>query len=817
MALSDRLSKIFPQAARESAAFGLNHITHQTFLLGMLRDPSCDAGQILIHFGVTTESLQPVVEQTIGTVRNKDGLWVFGSELFKAYEQAEVKAKALNHDETGTAHMLLTMVQEKYLDATFAALKVDKRNMIDVINSYLTAAKSGTGPSGDPSSAINRQKNLQPAGDVDDTTSSAPPSSKTPTLDTYGRDLTALAKAGKLSPLIGRVKEVARCVRILGRKTKRNPLLLGEPGVGKTTIGEGIAIRIVEGNVPAALRGKRLVELELATLVAGTKYRGEFEERIKNAVKEAAAEGIILFIDELHTLVGGGGSSGGLDASNILKPALSRGEITAIGATTLVEYRKHFEKDAALARRFQPVRVEPATVDETIEILKGLRDGLQAHHRVTISDTAIVAAARLSDRYITDKHLPDKALDLIDEASSALAIANPPKEEPALPPAPEPSLLQRILQDNPVKRLLLKGPPPVEKPKGPELTAQNVAELVSEMTGIPVGDMERDERDLLLNLEKTLGKRVIGQRPAIKAVAEAMRRARAGLRDPNRPAGSFLFLGPTGVGKTELAKALQLVRTHDIKDLVRLDMSEYMEKHSVSRLIGAPPGYVGYDDGGVLTEAVRRKPYAVVLFDEIEKAHPDVFNILLQVLDDGRLTDGQGRTVDFRNVLIIMTTNAGAEELDRGSLGFTTKSTETRVMEVVKRLFRPEFLNRIDEMILFTRLVKEELEQVVDLLMTDLKARLMSEHSIKVKLEPDAMALVLKRGYDPVYGARPLKRAIQKLVENPLADAIIDGTIVKTGMELGSRVIKNEEDDEIIQFFPSNLAAAPLGRTLVSH
>ncbi|MDZ4834074.1 MAG: ATP-dependent Clp protease ATP-binding subunit [Candidatus Melainabacteria bacterium] len=820
MAHSTNLSKVFALAGQETAAFGLTSVTHQTFLLGMLRDPESDAAQILVHFGITSESLLPVVEQTIGkrrntnllsnhpTVRNAEGYWMFSSPLFEAYEQANAHALALNHGETHTSHVLLCLVRDRHLDKTLAALNVNKRKMIDLINSYLTAATAA-----DRSQTLSSNAGtLQPVGAEGDTAGGAKSKSRTPTLDEFGRDLTALARKGKLSPLIGRVQEVARCVRILGRKTKRNPLLIGEPGVGKTTLAEGIAVQIVQGNVPAILRDKRVVELELATLVAGTKYRGEFEERIKNAVKEASAEGVILFIDELHTLVGGGGASGGLDASNILKPALSRGEITVIGATTLTEFRKHFQKDAALERRFQPVRVEPATVEETIEIIKGLRAGLQDHHRVSISDTAIVAAAKLSDRYISDKHLPDKALDLIDEASSALAIAFPAPEEVEMPPVPAPTLLQRILRENPVQRLLLGAPKPVDTPKSAELTAQNIAELVSEMTGIPVGDMERDERDLLLNLEANIGKRVIGQKAAIKAVAEAMRRARAGLRDPNRPAGSFLFLGPTGVGKTEVAKTLQKIRTHDIKDLVRLDMSEYMEKHSVSRIIGAPPGYVGYDEGGILTEAVRRKPYAVVLFDEIEKAHPDVFNILLQVLDDGRLTDGQGRTVDFRNVLIIMTSNAGSEELERESMGFQSQKVEVRVLDAVKKMFRPEFLNRIDELVVFTRLVKEEIEQVVEIMMSDLRERLMSEHSIQLTLEAEAMALVVKHGYDPVYGARPLKRAIQKLVENPLADAIIRGTVVKTGMQLGSRVA-----GDIIEFFPVNVQAVSAERQVVIH
>jgi ATP-dependent Clp protease ATP-binding subunit ClpC len=814
MAISTNLTKVFALAGQESAAYGLIAVDHVTMMAGFLRAPQCDAAQILEHFGVSLDPVRGFAERKFGRqrdanlmsdtskVRGASGSWTFDDALFEAYEHANAHASALGHKETDTAHLLLTLVSDGRLNQLFSELRVSVPRLIQVIDKYLNVGGSSA-QSANLKTAKDFQGVLEPAGSVSDSSLSTTQkeASKTPILDEFGRDLTRLARENKLNPLVGRSKEVARALRILGRRTKRNPLFIGEPGVGKTAIGEGIAARIAAGEVPACLRDKRVIELELATLVAGTKYRGEFEERMKNVVKEAIAEGAILFIDELHTMIGGGGAVGGLDASNILKPALSRGEIIVIGATTLGEYRKHFQKDAALDRRFQPIRIEAATIAETIEILKGLRPGLESHHKVAISDLAIVAAARLSDRYIGDRFLPDKAIDLIDEAASALSIANPqPDTEKAPPPPPPPTMLQRVLRANPI-RILLPAPKadPVKGPKRPELSSQDVAELISEMTGVPVGDMEQSERDLLLNLESTMAKSVVGQKPAISAVAQAMRRARAGLRDPNKPAGSFLFVGPTGVGKTEVAKVLQRIRTGNSADLVRIDMSEYMEKHSVSRLIGSPPGYVGYEEGGVLTEAVRNKPYCVVLFDEIEKAHPDVFNILLQVMDDGRLTDGHGRTVDFRNVILIMTSNAGTEVLDKNPVGFNANfdAIKDRVLEAIKGWFRPEFLNRIDEVVCFSRLLREEIEQVAEILMSDLKGRLKSEHSIDLTIDKSGMDLLVAEGYDKVYGARPLKRAIQRLVENPLADAIIEGRKVKAGAHLVA-VVK----DKVLDFVP---------------
>jgi|AGTN01.2.fsa_nt_gi ATPases with chaperone activity, ATP-binding subunit len=828
MNFSANLNKVWELAAQESAAFKLDGVGALPFILGFLRDSQCDSAVILNHFGVTTKSLLPVVEEKLGVKRDSSllgetsklktstGGWSCITNLFEAYQHAMAHATALGHPEVDTGHMLLTILQIDSVKQAVLAVNVDHTAVMHVVTTYLNAG-GRSNPMAKLPALLNQQTTQQTtspyatAGGAMDNqpgATAANPQSTTPILDQFGRDLTKLAREGKLSPLIGRVKEVGRCIRILGRRTKANPLLLGEPGVGKTAIAEGIALRIVADKVPAAISGKRLIEIQLSTLVAGTKYRGEFEDRIKAVIKEASEEKVIIFFDELHTLVGGGAAEGALDASNILKPALARGEIMVIGATTYGEYRKRFQKDEALDRRFQPVRVEPATVAETIEILKGLKQVLEDHHKVGISDTAMIAAARLSDRYIGERHLPDKAIDLIDEAASALAIAHPPPPPPpVVAPPPPPTLLARILKQNPIARMIAAGTAkkPAEPPRV-ELSAQDVAELVSEITGVPVGDMEKDERDLLLNLEKTIGKRVIGQKPAIKAVAQAMRRARAGLRDPNRPAGSFLFLGPTGVGKTEVAKTLQMIRTGKIADLVRIDMSEYMEKHSVSRLIGAPPGYVGFDQAGMLTEPVRQRPYSVVLFDEIEKAHPDVFNVLLQVLDDGRLTDGQGNTVDFRNTIIIMTSNAGTEAEEKLPIGFAVNfdDTKSRLMDEAKKVFRPEFLNRVDEIVVFTRLVLAEIHEVMDILMSDLKARLLSEHNITLTLEGDCKALVVKQGYDPVYGARPLKRAIQKLVENPLAEQIIEGKKILPGMHLGATV-----KDGILDFGPLSSLVVP--------
>ncbi|MCA1240724.1 ATP-dependent Clp protease ATP-binding subunit [Bacillus velezensis] len=643
----------------------------------------------------------------------------------------------------------------------------------------------------------------------------------TPTLDSLARDLTAIAKEDSLDPVIGRSKEIQRVIEVLSRRTKNNPVLIGEPGVGKTAIAEGLAQQIINNEVPEILRDKRVMTLDMGTVVAGTKYRGEFEDRLKKVMDEIRQAGnIILFIDELHTLIGAGGAEGAIDASNILKPSLARGELQCIGATTLDEYRKYIEKDAALERRFQPIQVDQPSADESIQILKGLRDRYEAHHRVSITDEAIEAAVKLSDRYISDRFLPDKAIDLIDEAGSKVRLRSfttPPnlkeleqkldevrKEKDAAVQSQEFEKAASLRDTEQRLREQVEDTKKTWKEKqgqeNSEVSVEDIAMVVSSWTGVPVSKIAQTETDKLLNMESILHSRVIGQDEAVVAVAKAVRRARAGLKDPKRPIGSFIFLGPTGVGKTELARALAESIFGDEEAMIRVDMSEYMEKHSTSRLVGSPPGYVGYDEGGQLTEKVRRKPYSVVLLDEIEKAHPDVFNILLQVLEDGRLTDSKGRTVDFRNTILIMTSNVGASELKRNKyVGFNVqdesqnhKDMKDKVMGELKRAFRPEFINRIDEIIVFHSLEKKHLTDIVSLMSDQLTKRL-KEQDLSIELTDAAKAKVAEEGVDLEYGARPLRRAIQKHVEDRLSEELLRGNIDK-----GQHIVLDVEDGEFV-------------------
>jgi ATP-dependent Clp protease ATP-binding subunit ClpC len=784
---TERARRSIVLAQEEAQRLGNNYIGTEHILLGIISEGESLAAKVLETLGVNLAKVRQEVEAIVGrggqTVQQE---MVFTPRAKRVIELAFEEARQLNHNYIGTEHLLLGLIREGEGVAArvLTNLGVDPAKVRVQTTSLLGAEGQPVAPKG---------------------------KSKTPTLDAYGRDLTALAREGKLDPVIGRANEIERVIQILARRTKNNPALIGEPGVGKTAIAEGLAQRVVKGEIPEPLRDRRVITLDLAGLVAGTKYRGEFEERMKRVMDEirGAAGEIILFIDELHTLVGAGAAEGAIDASNIIKPALARGELQCIGATTLNEFRKHIEKDSALERRFQPVMVGEPTVEETVEILKGLRDRYEAHHKVQITDEALVAAARLSDRYISDRFLPDKAVDLIDEASSRVRLQS------ALP-SPEMREIENEIRKVKIEKEAVVKSQEFEKAaairdreeklrlekarleqewadqksqsgKTVKVTEDDIAHIVSSWTRIPVSRLAQGETQKLLSMKEQLHKRVIGQDPAISVVTRAIRRSRAGLKNPKRPIGSFIFLGPTGVGKTEVARSLAEFLFDDADSIIRIDMSEYMEKYAVSRLVGAPPGYVGYEEGGQLTEAVRRRPYCVVLLDEIEKAHPDVFNLLLQVLEDGRLTDSQGRVVDFKNSVIIMTSNVGATGMQTTTdIGFrpSRSSGETddaayekmknKVLEEVKHVFRPEFLNRVDEVVVFHQLSREQIEAIVGLELAKVIKEVKAQ-DMNLEVTEDAKMFLARKGWDPQFGARPLRRAIQREVEDELAEEMLKG------------------------------------------
>lgn len=809
---TEKAERAISFSQQSAVELGHNYVGTEHILLGLVKEGTGVAARVLQAQGLTEEKILREIDELIGRGETAGETPVgFTPRTKRVLELAFKEARRMGQGYIGTEHLLLGIMKEGESVAVriMMDLGVDPQKLLNELVKILNEETPGS--------------NGAPKGSTSN--------SSTPTLNQFGRDLTDMARDGKIDPVIGRDKEIERVIQILSRRTKNNPCLIGEPGVGKTAIAEGLAQKIVEGNIPEILSDKRVVTLDLSSMVAGAKYRGEFEDRLKKAMEEIRKAGnVILFIDELHTIVGAGAAEGAIDASNILKPSLARGEIQVIGATTLNEYRKHIEKDAALERRFQPITVGEPSKEEAVEILKGVRDKYEAHHRVKITDDALEAAVKLSDRYITDRFLPDKAIDLVDEAASRIRLRTftaPPdikdmeEKVERLAKEKEDSIrCQEFEKAANIRDEEQKLKNELDKikdqwrqknqTKTDTVTSDDIAEIVASWTGIPVKKLAEEESERLLKMEDTLHNRVIGQEEAVKSISKAIRRGRVGLKDPKRPVGSFIFLGPTGVGKTELCKALAEAMFGDEKSMIRVDMSEFMEKHSVSKLVGSPPGYVGYDEGGQLTEKVRRRPYSVLLFDEIEKAHPDIFNILLQILEDGRLTDSQGRVVDFRNTIIIMTSNVGARNITEPKrLGFSVVKDESaknyedmksNVMGELKKTFRPEFLNRIDDIIVFHPLSEDNIREIVRL-MTDVLVKRLKSNDIYLEIGDDVLDHLAKKGYDPLFGARPLRRAIQSMVEDKLAEEMLEGK-VKAGDSIsvsmdGENIVVNKKNRNI--------------------
>ena len=807
---TDDAQRVLSFAQEAALELGHDYVGTEHVLIGLTKVKNGVAAKALEELNIVTEDIFEAVEEQVGRGNKKATSIYMTPRVKNVLELAVQVANRMNHNYVGTEHILLGLLSDGGGVAVgiLRAMNIRTDDIVEAIRHILGSSTNGN---------HSGQEGANNNGDLGD-------------LADFGTDLNESAKQGKIDPVIGRDTEIQRVIQILSRRTKNNPVLIGEPGVGKTAIAEGLAQRIVNGNVPEILRNKRIISLSISSMLAGAKYRGEFEERLKKAIDEVQQhKDMIIFIDEIHTLVGAGATEGAMDAANILKPVLARGEFQVIGATTLDEYKKHIEKDAALERRFQPVQVGEPNEEDALEILRGLRDRYEAFHKAKITDEALKAAVTLSSRYITDRFLPDKAIDVVDEAASKVRMkvfsAAPDvkaledrlntvkKEKEAAVTSQDFEKAAKLRDEEQALVKEIDDKKTVAKEESDQkliVTEEDIASVVAQWTGIPVTKIAEEESETLLHLEDELHKRVIGQDDAVTAVAKAVRRARAGLKDPKRPIGSFLFLGPTGVGKTELARALASSLFGDESAMIRLDMSEYMEKHTVSRLVGAPPGYVGYEEGGQLTDAVRRKPYSVILLDEVEKAHADFFNILLQVLDDGRLTDSQGRTVDFRNTVIIMTSNLGAKALHKNSteLGFLApkkaeshsndskkidfKEAKKSVLDAVKRHFRPEFLNRIDEMIVFHPLTEEDLTKIVTILMSDVIKRL-GERDLHLEITPEAMKLLVKEGSDFTMGARPLKRAIQRLIEDPVSDLILKGEAIA-----GKTIKANAKDNDIV-------------------